>query len=171
MIAFVKRGTNEIVHRRIHYSEGFGGRFFDILNGAEKDACVSHHESARLEEDAHSERFQDRHDRRRIILGGDAFDVIGGVPPMRIAAFESRIVDDAHAATDTEKIDAVLAAQRLGERDELCGGLREWLRLENLRADMSLDPSQVEVRKLSRASVNIRRAIEPDAKFVPALSG
>ncbi len=171
MIAFVKRGTDEIVHRRIHYSEGFRGRFFDILNGAEKDACVSDHESAGLEENAHSEGFQDRHDRRRIVLRGDAFAMIGGIPPFRITAFESRIVDDAHAAAYTEKADAVLVAQRLGERDELCGGLGEWLRFENLRADMRLDPSQVEVGKLSRASVNIRRAVEPDAKFVPALSG
>ena len=43
--------------------------------------------------------------------------------------------------------------------------------IENLRADVGLQTTQLQVRQLRCASVNLRRAIKPDAKFVSALPG
>ena len=115
VVAFVKGGADEIVHRRIDDLEGLRGAALFVEHLGEENARIAHHESAGLEDDAKSERLEEWDEATRVFLDRERLFILG-YPPVRATAGETVLVDDADAATDREELDAVERLQLLDER-------------------------------------------------------
>lgn len=88
-------------------------------------------------------------------LGVSAQRELGAVfiPPFLDAGIQRILVNDADAAADGEKFDAVLFFQRGGQRSHFPDGFQEGFRLGELGADVHLQALELEVRS-SRAAIS-----------------
>ena len=171
MPALVKRGADEVVHRRVHDRECLARRLLHVLHGGEKNARIADEETPRLEQNLQAERSENRQDCVGIILRRDPARVAGGSPPLRVATRQRRIINDPDPASDAEKLDAMAGLNFRNERGQLPGGLGKWARLQNLRADVRLDPPDFQVRQRRGSRVNFHGPVEADPKLVFAFSG
>ena len=108
MVAFVKRGPQQIIHRGIDNGEIFFAGALHVFHTGDENAGVTGNEPARLEQHLEPKRLQQRHECGGVFGGGENVFRLLALPPIRIATDEGVLVHDAEAAADADEFNAVL---------------------------------------------------------------
>ena len=88
------------------------------------------------------------------------------MPPFARSALECAPVNNSHAASDAEKLDAVFRFQVAHQWRYFFDGARERLRLRDLRTDVHLHADNLDVAHSGCAFINRADLIQCDAEFV-----
>ena len=173
VVAFVKGRADQIVHAGIGYDKSLCRRALHILHRGKQNARVADQTASGLEQNFQTERLQQRNHRFGVVVESDALAAvfIRPLPPVGRTTLQSAPVDDANPATDAEKFDAVERLQLLHDRNKFGQGFDKGFGFEDLRADVRLDPADLQMRQLGCLRIDPEDAVDPDPELVVALAG
>src|SRR5438477_10398225 len=153
----VERRPKEVVHPGVRDDEELARALLDVEDFGHERAGGADDRAARLDEDRHRQTRHVRQDRGGVRFGGE-----------RLLPRPS----EADAAADVERRELVAFRREVArEASKVARRIRERLWIEDLAADVRLDPGHPDVREAARLPENRGREIDRDAELVVLAAG